>query len=257
VEEEAMKEHPILFSAPMVRAILAGQKTQTRRLVTPGTSLINGSSPSGYRPSWSELDFGDVFVDGGPSPAGNPGPYLKVAVNVGEFRGTRHRIYPRWDVGDRLWVKETWRTSVCCDDKAPSVLETPGNGYGWPVWYAADDGAVTWRGATSGGPGFVTPGKVRVSIHMPRWASRLALPVITVRVQRLHDITDEDAEAEGISTLDGQLDDAAICRAAKTLGCMATDARAWFGALWDEINGERAPLASNPWVWCVSFEAIR
>jgi hypothetical protein len=267
VEEEAMKEHPILFSAPMVRAILAGQKTQTRRLITPSTSLINGSSPSGYRPSWSELDFGDAFVDGGPSPAGNPGPYLKVAVNAGEFRETRHRIYPRRADGDRLWVRESFRSwrDTCeqdedyddhehdehCDQTYVAYAATPRQGYR----PKPDKARITYLDES-------TPlesdrrllGPWKPGIHMPRWASRLTLTITSVRAERLQDISEADAKAEG-----------AACRIAPggdLAGAFAglggeIHYRAHFRDLWDAINGERAPWSSNPWVWCVSFEVIR
>jgi hypothetical protein len=237
LEEVSMTERPILFSAPMVRAILTGQKTQTRRIVNPQPERVREHMdgrirvPDGWR--WRECYGAD---DGG-------GFAEELAANC------RYG-----NVGDRLWVKETWRTSVCCDDKAPSVLETPGNGFGWPVWYAADGGAVTWRGAKEGGPGFVNPGKTRVSIHMPRWASRITLAITSVRAEGLHDIGEADAKAEG-----------AACRIAPggdLAGAFAglggdVNYRAHFRDLWDSINGERAPWASNPWVWAVTFEVAR
>lgn len=212
-----MKERPILFSAPMVRAILAGAKTQTRRLVR---------------------DVPDGVIEVVPSLLANRGDLFDFRRNLDNPVAMR---CPHGAPGDRLWVKETWRTSLCCDDRAPSTMEVPGGGYGWPIWYVADGGEVTWRGAKAGGPGFTTPGKTRVSIHMPRWASRITLEITDVRAQRLQDISDADARAEGV----------------------ATPADAWpgrpvydFSQLWDSINGERAAWASNPWVWAITFKRV-
>ena len=186
-----MKERPILFSAPMVRAILEGGKTQTRRLVK-----IRGCAPGAVLP----VEF--------------PCPYGVV--------------------GDRLWVKETWRSSRAADKHSPAAL----TGHGWPVWYVAD-GGVMWTGADRGGPGFMTPGKTRVSIHMPRWASRITLEVTDVRVERLQDITEADARAEGVQPL--QMDNGSALPS--------------FEGLWCSINGAGS-WAANPWVWAISFARV-
>lgn len=155
-----MKEFPILFSADMVRANHAGIKRMTRRVVKPVPF---------YPDSWEASKFKEPFFR---CPYGQP--------------------------GDLLWVRETWATSVDCDSKKPSVLETPGNGYGWPVWFSADD-SVWWRGASKRGPAFMTRGKWRPSIHMPRWACRDVYTVTKVRLERLQAITREDAIAEGVN----------------------------------------------------------
>jgi hypothetical protein len=95
----------------------------------------------------------------------------------------------------------------------------------------------------------------RASTSMPRWASRITLKITGVRVERLHAISEADAWAEGIAAVDGTLDDAAICRAAKVLGCSHEDGRATYGALWAEIHGE-ASLVEDPWVWVVDFRRV-
>jgi hypothetical protein len=97
----AVRERPILFSGAMVRALLDGSKTQTRRVVTDFTSQGN------WKPS--QCDLTTAWVDPGPSPAGNPGPYLKAHVTARADDGIVDRIYPRWFPGDRLWVRETWK----------------------------------------------------------------------------------------------------------------------------------------------------
>jgi hypothetical protein len=202
------KERPILFSGEMVRQILAGKQTQTRRVVFKNSCII--PPLNAYR-----------CVYGKP--------------------------------GDRLWVRETWATSVGCDTKKPSTLETPGNGYGWPVWFLADN-SVWWRGAKAGGPSFTTRGKWRPSIHMPRWASRITLEVVNVRAERLKDISEEDARAEGVEKKRCQYDLDEPCRHCKPY-CPANTI-AQFKELWDSINGKKPgrAWADNPWVWVVEFK---
>ena len=156
-----MKERPILFSAPMVRAILEGRKTQTRRVVSDRNSQGN------YKASCLHIE--DAFTDPGPSPAGNPGPYLKAEV-IGS-RDITERLYPRFVPGDRLWVRETF--------------------------HAFPDGRIRYRCD----PLFEFSGTFdepwTPSIFMPRSASRITLEVTGVRVERLQAISEEDAMAEG------------------------------------------------------------
>lgn len=109
------------------------------------------------------------------------------------------------------------------------------------VEYRADTDAIRpggWPKDDAEGP------RWRPSIHMPRWASRISLEVTEIRVERLQEITERDALAEGIDP------GTSICDFA------ATPARDDFARLWDSINGERAPWSSNPWVWCVSFRRV-
>ena len=269
-----MKETPILFTGPMVRAILAGKKTQTRRLMKPQPEGVAGKVwPAEDRWAWpSNLARSMVDMD----MARSLSPY-----------GTR---------GDRLWVKETWAVKKL----DPLVyLEGPlkklglrSYGGGPPtrdrlrvdttdamIEYAAHP---TSYEELQRSPGFDTyrsdsPRVWRPSIFMPRWASRITLEVASVRVERVQGISEADAWAEGIDEADGMVDDAAICKAAKEAGCSFEDAKATYGALWDEINGARkvrvyngqlgtprygkmvteidtsASWAANPWVWVVEF----
>jgi hypothetical protein len=176
---DRISEHGTLFKAPLVRAILDGTKWQTRRLVTPWTSLLNGAHCS--HPTWQRLDFNNAFVDRGPSPAGNPGPYLQVAE---PSTGARHRVYPRVMVGDRLWVRETWDVPEGSDDPREVV-------------YRADFTESDEREAAK--VARLAPGlarRWRPSLHMPRWASRLTLDVTRVRVEPLQEITEAES-AEG------------------------------------------------------------
>ena len=202
-----IKERPILFSAPMVRAILDGQKTQTRRVIT-----------GKYADPVSGLDKS----------------FAKINCRYGQ-------------PGDQLWVRESWRTSLCADDRPPRETKD----HGLPFWYEADD-QCKWTGATSGGPSFITPGKLRPPIHMPRWGSRITLEITGIRIQRLQDMSEEDARAEGI-TDGGCLN----CGNSEPCGCSnpQPDARDSFIWLWGSING-KAPGKSwidSPWVWVVEF----
>lgn len=224
-----MTERPILFSAPMVRALLAGTKTQTRRVVTlRGAEAIEERSWQNFflQSPWPWSPEADAWV---PCPYGAP--------------------------GDRLWVRETWGLPPRYDPKEHGDLKTkPRLG---PVCFAADytaaDGTSihAWEG-----------GKWRPSIHMPRWASRLTLEVTGVRVERLQDISEEDARAEGARRFDdlpsthpyGQDARWSCAEPKSTNECLGT-ARMAFGNLWNSINGADS-WAANPWVWVVSFKRV-
>lgn len=204
-----MKERPILFSGPMVRAILDGAKTQTRRLC---------KVPAGYT-----MGERDAWL---PCPHGAP--------------------------GDRLWVRETWQTGKGLDEHSPSKITAiameAGYATGWgPLHYAADGHSVGTAIFDQGSGNFGGMfGKVRQSIFMPRWASRILLEITEVRVQRLQDITEADARAEGVTP-------APFCKSGRPSGMEHVEA---FEDLWDEINGDRATWASNPWVWAISFRRV-
>lgn len=269
-----MIERPILFSAPMIRALLAGTKSQTRRLVKVGEPDKHGQAyvrrgryATILHPTEGFLWRPYAGAELQPMPADRVARYCPFW--LGEYE---HSEAP-----PRLWVREAWRTSVFVDTKPGSVLETAGNGYGWPVWYAADNGAVTWRGARDGGPGFVNPGRYRHARFMPRWASRIVLEVTSVRAERLQSITEEDAIAEGarhrdtgrnkynrprpgwsccdphpadLYPIDG---DGIVERAGDH--CLGT-ARHAFGNLWNSINEKKAPWSSNPWIWRIEFRRV-
>lgn len=211
-------ERPILFSAPMVRAILAGTKTQTRRVVKPAGkddafALVDYGE--GWRPYRSDDGESSIRADGNETPI--PCPYGKV--------------------GDRLWVRETWQ-AVNGNDRARHIVAHPAPDRGW-VEYAAtprtDEPAYKWR----------------PSIHMPRWACRITLEITAVHVERLQDISEADAVAEGISEFIGgwwcKYDDAK-----QIAGNTPQDG---YRHLWERINGPGS-WATNPWVWTVEFSRI-
>lgn len=222
-----MKERPILFSGPMVKAILECRKTQTRRVLKP-QPVSQGMKSFGEAWKWNEGGegwFAGVTAD----QIANP--------NYGIIKSLP---CPYGSVGDRLWVKETcfiwgrWRR----DGITPKgrqrwrfKIETPRT-----VVFDAKHPQVATR---------TTPRETcmywkRPSIFMPRWASRITLEITDVRVQRLQEITNEDAFAEGC--------DFRLARTPNHVGA--------FASLWDSINGKTHPWENNPWVWAVSFKRI-
>lgn len=199
-----MKERPIIFSGAMVRAILDGRKTQTRRIMNPQPT-----------PHFT------IDVD-----------YWTSGPHTGEL-GRAPNSTPYGMPGDRLRVRETF-----------GLLDTQSKD--------GPDKATVFYRATDGDRRELRHQLWRPSIFMPRWASRIALEITGVRVERLQDISEEDAAAEGMSHYDGGWSSAT----AGPVGLFA-GARAAFTLTWDAINGKRAPWASNPWVWVVSFKRVQ
>lgn len=197
-----MRERPILFNDAMVRAILDGSKSQTRRPVkldAEAMAYVRSIRPPIARDaralSWC--------------PFGAP--------------------------GDLLWVRECFAIGRVFDESR--AAELPIIDRDVPVWFRADGGAdESWANR----------GKWRPSIHMPRWASRLTLRVIDVRVERVQDISEEDARAEGIARH-------AMGWTDGVTGYDTATARDAFSELWDDVYGPESWVA-NPWVWVVSFE---
>lgn len=210
-----MKRRPILFSAPMVRAILAGRKTQTRRTVDVESVAKKGTLDSA---GWRPFNLDDAA------------DRRSVADNVG--------LLSRYGVpGDELWVRETWRVADASEGEIAYAAD------GELRRFLSDGDAAWWKqwGAKSDG------GRWCPSIYMKPWSARLVLAVAEVRIERLQDITHEDAEAEGMR---GPLIDRDLDRIVSQVGLAP---RMAYAKLWDAINGKRAPWASNPWVWVVTF----
>jgi len=215
-----IKERPILFSGPMVRAILDGKKTQTRRVISYNyVDFIGAGGKDG--PEWN--DPGHWGYEGADlkwytlKAQGPPDPTNEIPCRYGK-------------PGDRLWVRETWcpRSDGCLHDQ-----------FGTPRYRATDELKPEW--------GF----KWRPSIHMPRWASRINLKVTDVRVERFQEIAHFDIRKEGF---DCPVHDfpGGMC----VSECLQL--RAWFYKSWDEINGKRGfGWEVNPWVWVVEFELER
>lgn len=172
-----MKERPILFSSPMMRAILDGRKTQTRRVVT------------------------------------NAKPYEPTDEGIDILWHTGQLACPYGAVGDRLWVRETWQV----DDYGMQHHRAD------RVRYRATDGEeLAWR----------------PSIFMPRWASRITLEIVDVRVQRVKQIKDEEFVLEGFPYAPETHQEG-------------------FAYMWEKLNGKRGyGWDVNPWVWVLSFKVI-
>jgi hypothetical protein len=216
------KHHPLLFTAEMVRAILAHRKWQTRRVITAHNSLIDGTG-EGIKKHWPHLAWARAWVDNGPSPIGNPGPYWHVPCRcLGDAPDLEvvHRVYPRVQTGDSLWVKETW-----------AIWDYPRMKIG-TVRYRAE-GEFTKTERKMGWRWFS-------SQHMPRRLSRITLPDVTVRAQRVQDTSEVDAVAEGVCVGDA---------GAQLYPCRA------FAGLWDSINSKRGyGWDKNPPVWIYQWE---
>ncbi|TFW40119.1 hypothetical protein E4195_01260 [Pseudomonas putida] len=216
------KERPILFSGPMVRAILEGRKTVTRRPVKggqiPRLEYPDSAEPwvavGQHHPRYGFIVHGKTEQE--------------CAVKVGELGAC-----PFGEPGDRLWVREAWAADAQLDGIAPRDLSQ-----GEPIMYPAD-GSVRQTGCA-----MISQGRGRPSIHMPRWASRILLEITAVRVERLQDISEDQAEAEGVGFLRHVPDADETLTAAQLFEC-----------LWSSINGDES-WTSNPWVWVVEFKAI-
>jgi len=221
----AERERPILFSGPMVRALLDGRKTQTRRIINDDW--------------WRCLDPEDA-----------------------EDRNQALAQCPYGQPGDRLWVRETWWNAEGYPGSYPSGEPMPPS-RSRLVHYAAngDPPDTPNRYYPNGlrGRGFAAPEpwarwKQWPSIHMPRWASRLTLEVTGVRVERLQDISESDARAEGVARNTAQ-EGTWLDYPAGTSAAGWKDPQRSFQSLWETINGPDS-WAANPWVWVVEFRRV-
>lgn len=235
-----MTDRPIIFSAPMVRALLAGRKTQTRRIWKLPTKGIYERRDMG---GWEATTHGGS----GYFTLGRHGKRIPSPETIGIWhRTTGTCLDAPYQIGDRLWIREAWRATSEWDGHPPRAIQP---GY---TRYEADPCL------------YHSYGKLRTPIFMPRWASRLTLVVTDVRVQRLQDISEEDAEAEGVhrtiigsgyrdrfSAEHGSWSDAVE-------GLIKTTDRAEyaFRDLWNSLHGPDA-WSSNPWVAAISFDVHR
>lgn len=238
-----IKERGMIFNGEMVRAILEGRKTQTRRIMKPQPE----SCPRGGHWWPSNVFKTMLHIEG------------EMQNGEGGWGGLVGDACPFGDVGDRIWVRETWGCvsheldedgriqSWTPDRPATAIHEMPfGNGYySGHVIYAAD-GVFTW-----GDDDGYEDGRScwKPSIHMPRAASRILLEITDVRVERLNDISDEDAKAEGVPKSNKFPDTYLTPK-----GDFA-DADIAFQRLWESIYGEES-WQDNPWVWAIEFKRI-
>ncbi|MCV2349310.1 hypothetical protein [Paucibacter sp. Y2R2-4] len=203
-----MKERPMLFSAPMVRAILAGTKTQTRRVVPTMLTLGRLEFPGRRdRKGFNQVNWLDTVE--GQSEAirwcryGQPGDRLWV-----------REAFARIDGQTRPWIETDYRATYTHGDRLGDLL---GEKKRW------------------------TP-----SIHMPRHASRITLEITGVRLERLQEISNDDAHAEGAADWAAEI---------VSNGNKFPSTQRAFQALWESINGAEA-WALNPWVWVVEFKRL-
>ncbi len=227
-----MREIPILFSTPMVQAILDGRKSMTRRVVKGFENAIQGVS---------ELADGKFEISYGVYALGNSDiDYATINCPYGQ-------------PGDRLWVKETWKVG-CTGD-----LEDPGFGFKYRA--GADDYVLNAYPTNEERFDLINKYVVKKgwqsSRFIPREAARIWLEVTNVRVERLQEITEEDAKAEGITSYwaEPHRDVAPFIGAAKELGVdLCHTRRKAFQQLWDSLNSKRGyGWETNPWVWVVEF----
>lgn len=250
-------EHGVIFNKHQVLTTRYARKSQFRLVVTSRNSLIDGhpGAPYGHkkRDVFATPRFlGEAFMDPGPSPAGNPGQYLKCPLNGGpnftydEGMNTIHRVYSRIQLGDTIWVKETCRAigyaggmQIKYKATGDSVIIKPHwNGKNhfqtkeeWG-WYDKSIGKYNW-----------TP-----SIHMPKWASRIRLKSTRVRVERVQDISRADAISEGfIPGLNGL---------ESYNRQLYGNAQLAFRAYWDDVSKPEHNWDANPLVWVYEFEQI-
>jgi hypothetical protein len=188
-----MKEHPILFSGEIVKAILEGRKTMTRRVinVSPFRTLIQNAAGN-----WRCMDNEGIDPDS---------PTWKC---------------PYGQVGDRLWVRETFNVQ----NGVPKYASDSNTNFKLPIGYYSE----RWH----------------PSIFMPRWASRITLEITEVRVEQLQCIGEFDAAAEGVKAQPDKNTDG--------WRTLIDD----YKELWDSINGKKYPWSSNPWVWVIGFKRL-
>lgn len=221
-----MKARPILFSTAMVQAILDGRKGQTRRVVKP-------QPPEGCGEILGPERYAPVVLDrfGCEQPGAE---IFGIYDEAGEY-GAK---CPYGQPGDLLWVRESYAAYL----PAHGEQKMRELGYQFDGWRVTEKGETAILYKTSGKELWhgQCGDRWRPSIHMPRWANRLTLEITDIRVERLQDISEADAQAEGYPL------------AFEKMGTPAPDPRYWFTSLWETINGPTAWI-DNPWVWVVEF----
>ena len=244
-----MQEHPIIFSSEMVRVILGGRKTQTRRVIKARNVFrcyladkwhVNKNPISG----WQVFPYPNI-----PQEELDKLNQSAIRNNLPGFK------CPYGQVGDRLWVKEAWRVGAWAEDSGQLALDYMADGYCRREWITVADEDLfnrLWEQSTMEAqkrfgiqeryawkPG-ESPCHWRSSIFMPRWASRITLEITDVRIERLQDISEDDAEAEGAH---------GYTNAASPID--------FFICLWNSLNTKRNfGWDMNPWVWVISFKRI-
>lgn len=234
-------EHPILFQTEMVKANLEGRKTQTRRTKglelrndNPGLWTRQGARTTSIYPSFKDYDEKI-----------NRSPLFEFIKVAGQEEGEVHFTRPRYNIGDLLWVKETWANLNGDFQKAEPFMIFKAD-----IHHPNQHGPVTWK----------------PSIHLPKAASRIWAMVEDIRVERVQDISEEDAKAEGIltkpygshpgfCTIDYTQK---VYKSGFRPGFCADTGRQFrssFESLWISINGQ-ASWEANPWIWVIKYRIL-
>lgn len=238
-----MKYHPMIFTGESVRAIQAGTKTMTRRVIKPQPYLECGYWYLEHK-----------------TPTRGRAIIQKEGCQVANGK----EIYCPYDVGDRLWIKETY-ADVNCEDgpallyKADSCIRTwhdfsktfgPDFGAGPSMDYEAYPGkySMWWSDLLKGAEGH----SWRSPIFMPRWSSRITLEITDRRIERLQEISEEDAKAEGVLSIQSTTKGMEKIPYYRSI----YKPQELFRMLWDHINGKRYPWKSSPWVWVIEFKRV-
>lgn len=225
-----MTERGMIFNAEMVRAILDDRKTQTRRPI-----------------KWKQTRFTEI----GEREDGSKWPWSEDAEHACDF----WHPCPFGAVGDRIWVREAYRFPASLDDVSPTGVGEMAVATGYRKPWAPTFYEFTGT-FSDGWKGFETPpkvsdaGKLRPSIHMPRWASRILLEITDVRVERLNAISEEDAQAEGMELTGWRPTYSDPDSGGEVLTPYDN-----FAQLWESIYGEESWKA-NPWVWVIEFKRV-
>ena len=240
-----MKESPILFNGDTVRAILDDRKTQTRRIVKPHGWTVEQMSKYEFVDVLSSSEASILTCNATTAYAG-----FKLSPDAS---CPAYFKFPLGDVGDQLWVRETYmpdapRDGTWCDVEyygcKGSKIDLIPKKYRLPKF-------CIYSASWSGGDliGWKPP------LHMPRWASRIQLEITGIRVERLNDITDEDAFAEGIVPLHLQYGEQGCWFSANTnnQNLHARTAKQAFQKLWNSTGGD---WDENPWVWVIEFKRV-
>ncbi len=205
-----MTERPIRFLTDMVKAILEGRKTMTRRVIKP-------------QPIKRTDYCGGYILE-----------TKKATTSIKSFNeGLYQDICPFGKVGDKLWVRETW-------DFRPMA------GRSAIIGYKADRSSKGFTVPEGFNQLVYEPTRYRPSIHMPKWASRITLEILDIRVEKLHQIEDKDCYAEGIN-----------CFEAQHLPEPHLTPTEVFRNLWNSLHKKQYRWEDNPWVWCISFKRLQ
>ncbi|MBY5594134.1 hypothetical protein HFO51_06580 [Rhizobium leguminosarum] len=218
-------ERPILLKAYEVSGILDGRQTQLRRIVKNQQPYMEyvGIDCKDRSPTWGVHDG-------------------KTKESVAFIK------CPFGQLGDRLWGKETWQSLWAeAEQRPPYGLKS---NEGWAVSYAATNGILEYYDEDDG-----VVARCKSSTQMPRWASRILLEIVGVRVERLQDISERDVKAQGIQGSVGREIDPAWLKASEPLAPTGNFLKDIFAGLWSHIHGQESWQAS-PWVWVVEFKRV-